>query len=123
MTAQRDVQSSAGERLERTVFFGSADVQGTGLVVSHVNLSCVFGSARLDLRAATLAEPEVTVACFLLFGNLELRLPAAWRVVTEVQPIFGSTDERGVAAAPEPGAPTLRVRGTVLFGSAELERF
>lgn len=75
MTAQRDVQSSAGERLERTVFFGSADVQGTGLVVSHVNLSCVFGSARLDLRAATLAEPEVTVACFLLFGSLGYAFP------------------------------------------------
>jgi two-component system response regulator DesR len=77
MTIPRDMQRSTGERLERTVFFGSAVVQGAGLALSHANLTCVIGSAWLDLRAATLAEPEVTVECFLLFGSLELAAEVA----------------------------------------------
>lgn len=115
--------TQTAQRLDRTVFFGSTEVQGAGLTVSHANLTCVFGSARLDLRAATLAQPEVTLELFVLFGSLELRVPASWRVVTDVQPIFGSADERGVPPSLEDTPPTLRVRGTVIFGNADLERF
>ncbi len=41
----------------------------------------------------------------------------------DVQPFFGNVEERGVPPTPEPDAPTLRIRGTVVFGNAELERF
>lgn len=115
--------TNAAQRLERTVFFGSADVQGTGTALSGGSLTCVFASARADLRAATLAVEEVTLEIFVLFGSVELRVPASWRVVTDVQPIFGSAEERGVAPLLGDTPPTLRVRGTVIFGSIELERF
>lgn len=112
-----------GERLERTVFFGSAEVQGEGRVLSAANLTCVFGSVRIDLRRAELAASEVRLELFTLFANVELRVPASWRVVTDVQPLFGSTDERGLAPSVREGAPTLRIGGTVMFASLELERF
>ena len=109
--------------LDRSAVFGSVDVQGAGLVVSRVNLTCVFGSAKVDLRAAELAGAEVATECFVLFGDIELRVPAAWRVIMDVQPFFGDVEERGAPPATEPDAPTLRVRGTVIFGDAKLERF
>jgi hypothetical protein len=115
--------TQTGQRLDRTVFFGSADLQGAGMVLSGANLSCVFGSVRGDLRAAELAAQEVTLECFILFGSLELRVPASWRVMMDVRPLFGSADERGLPPTLEAGAPTLRVSGTVIFGSVELERF
>ena len=91
-------QQPVADVLDRTAIFGSVDVQGAGLVASKANFTCVFGSVKV-----------------------ELRVPAAWRVVMDVQPLFGDLKERG--APPTPDAPTLRVRGTVLFGDAELERF
>lgn len=109
--------------LDRSAVFGSVDVQGAGLVVSRANITCIFGSANVDLRAAELMGAEVGLECFILFGSLELRVPAAWRVIMDVQPFFGNVEERGAPPALEPGAPTLRIRGTVIFGNAELERF
>ncbi len=109
--------------LDRSAVFGNVDVQGAGMVLARANLTCIFGSVKVDLRAAELASATVGLECFVLFGNLELRVPAAWRVVTDVQPFFGNVEERGVPPTPEPDAPTLRIRGTVVFGNAELERF
>ncbi len=109
--------------LDRSAVFGNVDVQGAGLVLARANITCIFGSAKVDLRAAELMGAEVGLECFVLFGSLELRVPAAWRVIMDVQPFFGNVEERGAPPTPEPGAPTLRVRGTVLFGNAEFERF
>lgn len=116
-------QTSPSQHLDRTVFFGSADLQGAGMTISGANLSCIFGSVRLDLREAALAEVEVGLETFTLFGSVELRVPASWRVVMDVQPILGSAEERGSTPALTETSPTLRVSGTVMFGSVELERF
>lgn len=114
---------TTGERLEKTVFFGSAEVQGAGRTLSGANLTNVFGSLRIDLRHAELAAPETHLELFALFASVELRVPASWRVVTDVHPLFGSTDERGLAPSVSEGTPTLRIGGTVMFASFELERF
>ncbi len=109
--------------LDRTAVFGSVDVNGAGSALTGANITCIFGSAKVDLRAAEPIGAEAKLECFLLFGSRELRVPAAWRVVLDVQPFFGSADERGVTPALSPDAPTLHVSGTVVFGSVELERF
>lgn len=109
--------------LDRTAVFGSVDVNGAGSALTGANITCIFGSAKVDLRAAELTTAEAKLECFLLFGSLELRVPSSWHVVLDVQPFFGSADERGVAPALGPDAPTLHVSGTVIFGSALLERF
>lgn len=117
------IPTSTPGRLDRTVFFGSADLQGAGMTISGANLSCIFDSVRLDLREAAQAAAEVTLETFTLFGSVEVRVPASWRMVTEVQPILGSVEESGLPPALWEDSPTLRVTGTVLFGSVELERF
>ena len=111
------------EQLDRTAIFGSVNVNGAGLAVSGGAITCIFGEAEVDLRAASLVAGEVKCECFILFGNLELRVPASWRVVLDVQPFFGDVGERGVLPSFGADAPTLRVGGFVIFGSVELERF
>jgi hypothetical protein len=115
--------TAPAQRVDRTVIFGSAEVRAAGMHVSGGNLSCVFGSIRLDLREATLAAPEVKLEFFVLFGGVELRVPASWRVLSDAQPILGSVDEVGVPPALSDASPTLRLSGTVIFGELELERF
>ena len=111
------------EELNRTAVFGSVDVNGTGLAVSGATITCIFGEAKVDLRAASLVGSEVKCECFILFGSLELRVPASWRVVLDVQPFFGNAEERGVSPSFAADAPTLKVSGFAIFGSALLERF
>lgn len=108
--------------LDRSAVFGDVDVQGAGLLISRANFTGIFGSARVDLRAAQIGS-EVKARCFVLFGSLELRVPATWRVVMDVSPIFGSAEEQGVPPSLVEGAPTLHISGTTIFGSVELERF
>ena len=112
-----------GHVLERTVFFGEAEVQGAGLVLSGGNLTCIFGHVRCDFRNAELLGAEVELTTLTLFGNLELRVPVAWRVLVEVRPLLGNVMERGLPASPAAGAPTLRLSGNAIFGNVELERF
>lgn len=109
--------------LDRTAVFGSVDGSGAGSAITGANITCIFGEAKVDLRAAELVGQEVKLECFLLFGSLELRVPAAWRVVMDVQPFFGSAEDKGVSPVLGTDAPTLKVQGTVVFGSVELERF
>jgi hypothetical protein len=115
--------SPTTQRLDRTVIFGGAYLRAAGMSVSGGNLSCVFGTVRIDLRGAALAAPEVKLEVFVLFGGVELRVPASWRVISDVQPILGSVEEGGGAPALSDASPTLRVTGTVIFGELELERF
>lgn len=67
---------TTGQVLDYTAVFGSVEVQGVGLAVSRANFTCIFGSARVDLRAAELVSSEVKLECFLLFGSPLLRVPA-----------------------------------------------
>ena len=115
--------TEVAEQLNRTAVFGSVDVNGTGLAVSGATITCIFGEAEVDLRAASLVGGEVKCECFVLFGSLELRAPASWRVVLDVQPFFGNAEERGVPPSFGADAPTLKVSGLAIFGSVELERF
>lgn len=112
----------AADILDRTAVFGSVQVNGAGSAITGANITCIFGEAKVDLRAAELVG-QVKLECFLLFGSLELRVPAAWRVVMDVQPFFGSVEDRGASPTLGTDAPTLKVEGTVIFGSVELERF
>ncbi len=61
---------------------------------------------------------EATLEVLGLWGGIELRVPADWKVVLEVTPILGS-----VVAEPRPAEDrrqTLVVRGTVFMGGIEV---
>lgn len=94
-------------------------------VVSHSKhfeggtLGAVFGGTELDLRDAELA-PGASIDVFAAFGGAEIRVPEGWRVDTHGLPLFGGF-ENETAGEAEPGAPTLDVSATVLFGGLEVK--
>ena len=75
----------------------------------------VFSGIDLDLRSAVFEHPELEVSGLWCFGGLELKVPAGVVVRDETISIFGGTNLRDLGE-PEPGAPTLVIRGVSLFG-------
>lgn len=73
-----------------------------------------LGGIAVDLREATLA-PDAHLELGSLLGGIAIRVPAGWRVESDVQSLAG-----GVAVdVPEPAdenAPTLRLSGYSGFG-------
>lgn len=94
-------------------------------VVSHSKhfeggtLGAVFGGTELDLRDAELA-PGASIDVFAAFGAAEIRVPDGWIVNTHGLPLFGGFDNVTAGEA-GPGAPTLDVSATVLFGGLEVK--
>jgi hypothetical protein len=72
-----------------------------------------FGGIDVDLREAELA-PGARLALNTLFGGIAVRLPPGWRVESDLHALVGGVDARGLAD--DPGAPTLRLEGTAVFG-------
>lgn len=113
----------APQKLDKFTLFGSFDTGPSEINLAGGNLTSIFSSGKIDLRAAQLAEQEVKLELFGLFSSLELRVPASWHIEANVTPILGSVEERGVAPLPASHAPTLRISGVVMFASLEIERF
>ncbi len=72
-----------------------------------------FGGIAVDLREAELA-PDARLTVHTLFGGIALKVPADWRVESDVNVLAGGVDVAGVSD--EPDAPTLRLEGMALFG-------
>ena len=77
-----------------------------------------FGGISVDLREAQLA-PGARLSLYTLFGGIAIRVPAAWRVESELTALAGGADARS-PANDDPDAPVLTVTGRALFGGIEV---
>lgn len=100
--------------------FGSAKRSGRWLVEPRTNTSTLFGEIALDLREAVLSQREVVIQCGLVFGSLKLTVPPGVRIVNETTPIFGDVDLKKTDSAVTVNAPTIRLRGSVMFSSVKV---
>lgn len=73
-----------------------------------------YGGIAVDLREAQLA-PDARLTLHTLFGGIAVRIPAGWRVESNVKALAGGIDVRTVDAEDE-DAPTLTIDGLALFG-------
>ncbi len=87
-----------------------------------VNL--ILGSARLDLRAATLSSAETTIVIQGMLCDAKIIVPDTWRVECDGTAIMGEfTLKSDAAAAPPPqSGPVVRVRGGLLMGEVKVYR-
>jgi len=106
-------------RLEAIAFLG-----GTRRVVRSeefraADVVAILGGCELDLRAADLAATGGRIEAFVLFGNLQIRVPRDWTVVRDDQVIFGRFENRLETGGAEP-AKKLRLEAVVVFGEIEV---
>lgn len=77
-----------------------------------------FGGIAVDLREATLA-PEAQLTVGALFGGVDIKIPAGWRVLSTGRALFGGVSD-DVAEPDDPAAPTLTVESTAVFGGISI---
>ncbi len=97
--------------------FGDVKVGGWIDVDTDLKYTTVFGDIVLDLSSAELPS-EITVTTFSLFGDATVIVPDGTRATIEAFQIFG--ERRSVLSPPYPGAPTITVKSTTIFGDAKL---
>lgn len=113
---RRSVVDSASGGLDVTCVFSSTETRITASSFSGGQATTVFGSAVLHLHDAALAGGEATIDATVLFGTIELRVPAGWMVDLRSTNILGGAhDERG--SLPNDGRNRLAVTGMCMFGS------
>ena len=95
--------------------FGGVERKGRWRVRARSQVVAVFGGADLDLREADFDAPVVELDVSACFGGVDVKVPAGLTVRDETTHVFGGVDLKHLGE-PVEGAPTLVLKGTVLFG-------
>ena len=85
-------------------------------------LTCMLGGSEIDLRECKLAQGKHVLDIFVMFGGLELWLPADWKVNSKINPVLGGFDDnrKNIELVSSEGAE-LVLKGSVVFGGIELK--
>ena len=77
----------------------------------------LFGGSKFDFREATFTSDVVELNVFCAFGGVEVLVPEGVNVRNETIALFGGTDVKHIT--PAPGAPTIVLKGLVMFGGVD----
>ncbi len=88
-------------------------------------VNVTFGGCELNLTQADFTEPTVLLFCQISFGGLEIIVPSHWEVQNEVNPSFGSVEDKRSISTPtsSDNKKILILRGNCSFGSIELKSY
>ena len=103
-----------GDGLNVASLFSRSNQIAAGDHFRGSNVSATFGSAELDLRAATAVDGVAAVNATALFGRIDLRIPSDWAVDVRSSATFGSIQSK--RAEPSDPRARLTVTGSCLFG-------
>ena len=107
-----------GEEVSFTNTFGETVKYLSGNEVSQVFLKNTFGELDVYFDNALLKNGEAHVLVENTFGETVLYVPSGWKVLLNVDAVFGDTSERGHSSQTE--NIVLRVEGKVAFGELEV---
>lgn len=109
------------DRIDDTAIFGGGDKVVNSTQFKGGTLTAIFGGSNIDLTQSKLAEGAHTIEVLYIFGGSKIRVPQDWKVNVSVTGIFGGMgDKRKMIDTPIDGAPELYIRGTAIFGGAEI---
>lgn len=100
--------------------FGAASRKGVWTARRNISVLTLFGGTEIDLTRATFADNVCEISVFCLFGGVDIRVPDGVTVRNQTVAIFGGADV-GKVAPPQPGAPTVIVKGIVGFGGVDVK--
>ena len=114
-TVDRSVDTNEAE----TTFaiFGGMERTGGWRARRNISNLTMFGGSRFDFRDATFASDVITLNVFCAFGGVDVVVPDGVNVRNETIAIFGGSDVKNIT--PAPGAPTIVLKGIVLFGGID----
>ena len=84
-------------------------------------VAAVMGGVEVDLREAVMAGDEAVVEVDVVMGEIRLRIPDDWTVVSEVGQALGAVEILAARSDAQAGAHRLILRGGVLMGALKVE--
>jgi len=85
-------------------------------------LEAIFGEVALDLTKAEIEGDEATIRADAVFGACEIRVPESWNISVQGSAVMGEYSDKTHQRPTEgPGAKTLIVVGSAVFGTVEVK--
>ncbi|MBT3276235.1 MAG: DUF1707 domain-containing protein [Spirochaetales bacterium] len=110
------VQASNIPDLDFKTKAGSLRKKGYWQVPSLINAECSSGSIKLDFTEAECSHREVIIKVSVRSGSVVLVVPHGWAVDLNHASATSGSVKNKIRERPLPGAPMLRVSGTVTSG-------
>jgi len=108
-------------KINDTAIFGGGDKVVNSANFKGGSLTAIFGGSTIDLTQAKLADGRNEIDVFYMFGGSKIRVPQDWSVQLNVTGIFGGMSDRRKLIDPQAdGNKELVIRGTAIFGGAEV---
>lgn len=112
--AVRSLGDEASDEVALVAVFDGLELKSKARAFRGGSMLAWYGGIAVDLRDAQLA-PDARLTLHTLFGGIAIRIPAGWRVESNVKALAGGIDIRAVDAE-DPSAPTLTIDGLALLG-------
>ncbi len=104
--------------------FGGGEFHITSENFKGGKINALFGGGTYDFRNAKLAEGVQVLDISLVFGGLEINIPAEWDVKVEVTSILGGFSNKTLSySRPAEITGQLIIRGSAIFGGGEIKRY
>jgi len=87
----------------------------------RASVTAVLGGMTLDLSKATPAPEGARVSATVVFGGVDVIVPAGWAVSIKGVPLFGGWDDTTARAPVGPDTPRLEIQALVVFGGLEVK--
>ena len=84
-------------------------------------VSAICGGLELDLRAAKLAENQVTLQVMVICGGMEIMVPKDWIVHLQPSVVLGGAESERRQPRVEDAGGELIITGTVICGGIEVK--
>lgn len=108
------------EDVDRTMaLFAGIERAGVWRVAPRLRNISVFGGSSFDFRDAVFETSVVEFNVGVVFGGVDIRIPRGVDVRNETIAVFGGASMKRIA--PTPGAPTIVLKGLVLFGGVNVK--
>ena len=117
----RDDASVSGGYVEINNLFSGSEQIVLDPEFKGGEVNSVFGGTKLDLRKTNLPEGITTLDLNLVFGGLELYIPADWTVEVKVDFILGGFEDRRYGVQNLDPSRKLIIKGSCILGGGELK--
>jgi predicted membrane protein len=116
---QRSSTTSSNSMLAATAILGGVERRNNSQDFRGGSATAIMGHCEIDLRPASIANPnEPVLEVFALWGGIEVRVPADWTVISQVDPILGGFEDK--TQPPKEETKRFIIRGPVIMGGIEV---
>ncbi|MFY0627907.1 MAG: hypothetical protein JXR07_16530 [Reichenbachiella sp.] len=108
---------------DNTNIFGGTQKNISSQNFKGGRITSIFGGSEISLANVQLNDGEVVVDVFCMFGGSSIIVPRDWTIINDSFVIFGGIEDQRPRSSVEEQDPKkiLRIKGSVIFGGAEIK--